>query len=206
MVKKSDEKLVIPAMKTMRATIRVVGLTPLLQNRRSEEILDEIEDGHKQKPKAPRGKRNPEAEYEMALYGKENGYWIHPGSAFKKAMVRAATFVGKDVKMTFLRGAFHVIGSIRIVEGEPEMARHAVVLQGKTMTTRYRPIFQDWAAEVDILFNEDVISIGQVVNIANVAGFSAGIGDWRPEKDGSHGMFKVDKVIEIVPIEGMQGG
>jgi hypothetical protein len=29
------------------------------------------------------------------------------------------------------------------------------------------------------------------VNLFNVAGFAVGVGEWRPERDGSNGMFHV---------------
>ena len=35
------------------------------------------------------------------------------------------------------------------------------------------------------------ITLDQVLNLFNHGGFSVGVGDWRPEKNGQHGRFKV---------------
>jgi hypothetical protein len=36
------------------------------------------------------------------------------------------------------------------------------------------------------------MSMEQVVNLMNVAGFACGIGDWRVAKDGTFGQFHVE--------------
>ena len=32
-------------------------------------------------------------------------------------------------------------------------------------------------------------SEAQLINLVNAGGFAVGIGEWRPEKDGQHGMY-----------------
>jgi hypothetical protein len=32
----------------------------------------------------------------------------------------------------------------------------------------------------------------QIVNLFNIGGFACGVGEWRPGKDGSNGMFHVE--------------
>ncbi len=57
---------------------------------------------------------------------------------------------------------------------------------------RYRAEFKQWTCEIIIRFNADAITLPQIVNLLNVAGFCAGVGDGRPEKSGmSYGMFHV---------------
>jgi hypothetical protein len=40
--------------------------------------------------------------------------------------------------------------------------------------------------------NPNVLSVEQIINLFNVAGFAIGVGEWRPQKDGSNGMFHVE--------------
>ena len=44
------------------------------------------------------------------------------------------------------------------------------------------------------MYNENVLSMEQIVNLFNIAGFGAGVGEWRPgsKSGGSFGMFHVD--------------
>jgi hypothetical protein len=56
---------------------------------------------------------------------------------------------------------------------------------------RYRGEFKEWKTTFSIRFNKNVLSIEQIVLLFNTAGFAIGVGEWRPEKNGSHGMFHV---------------
>jgi len=58
---------------------------------------------------------------------------------------------------------------------------------------RYRPQFDPWAAKVRIAFNAAAISPEQIANLLDIAGFGVGVGEWRPEKDGSFGRFHVSR-------------
>lgn len=35
------------------------------------------------------------------------------------------------------------------------------------------------------------MSLEQIIGLLNVGGFSNGVGEWRPQKNGSYGMFHV---------------
>lgn len=60
-----------------------------------------------------------------------------------------------------------------------------------TADIRYRPEFKHWRVKLPIKYNADKISLEQLVNLFNLAGFGVGVGEWRPEKDGQYGMFHV---------------
>ena len=60
-----------------------------------------------------------------------------------------------------------------------------------TADLRYRGAFSSWSTELQVRYNADIISAEQLVHLFNTAGFAVGIGEWRPEKDGSWGMFHV---------------
>lgn len=60
-----------------------------------------------------------------------------------------------------------------------------------TADIRYRGEFREWSADLAIRFNASVLSAEQITNLFNMAGFGVGVGEWRPERSGSFGMFHV---------------
>lgn len=61
-----------------------------------------------------------------------------------------------------------------------------------TADIRYRGEFPEWSTEITLRYNANVLSPEQVANLFNVAGFAVGVGEWRPQRDGSFGMFHVE--------------
>jgi len=66
------------------------------------------------------------------------------------------------------------------------------VLGNGAADIRYRPEFDPWSVDLEIKYNAAVLSAEQIVNLVNLAGFSVGVGDWRPEKSGTHGTFHIE--------------
>lgn len=62
---------------------------------------------------------------------------------------------------------------------------------------RYRGEFNPWRVDLEVKFNSHVISLEQIVNLFEIAGFGVGVGEWRPEKNGSFGRFHVAREGEI---------
>lgn len=125
-------------------------------------------------------------------------------SAFKQGMVAAGRKV-EGVKMTELRPIFHVFGAedttksfVKIL-GMPEIECEFgnepgvwVRIGGQgpgtgTPDIRYRATFKKWKAILYVQYNPDWISEEQLFNLANIAGFVAGIGEDRPGKKGGTG-------------------
>jgi len=66
-----------------------------------------------------------------------------------------------------------------------------------TADLRYRPEFKEWAVNLIIRLNTRSMTLEQLIHLFNQAGFSVGVGEWRPEKDGRNGMFHVAGVQEV---------
>ena len=110
--------------------------------------------------------------------------------AFKAAAVRAANDVG--LAMTFTRRAFHILGEFVKLEFSEIVMREDMVRIGMgTADLRYRGEFLGWSAVLPIRYNARIISPEQIFNLLNTAGFGVGVGEWRPERYGVHGMFHV---------------
>lgn len=176
-------------VKTMKVT--VVGDTPLISHKFSDTNKKAILD--KQMKKASQGKeaKDPQKDYENCIYKDADGDYAFPSAAFKLAAVRAAKNV-EGLDMTSARGLFFVLGGLTKIKGKPKMREDAVRLKaGGGADIRYRAEYTKWSAELIIKYNATGITVEQIVNLLNIAGFSTGIGDWRPEKNGTFGMFHV---------------
>jgi hypothetical protein len=171
--------------------VEIVGTSPLVTNKWSEKAKDMLASGGKDENgiKKKREPRNPEQSYRDSLYTMPGGKYGFPAIGFKAAMVRAGTYV--DEKMTYLRGAFHIDCELIEIIGEPKMREDIVRLQMNKTDIRYRGEFTTWSAVLPITYNAGAISVAQITNLVMVAGFSVGVGEHRPEKDGQWGRFKL---------------
>lgn len=196
--KKVDEPaaLAIPPLMIQNIVLHIVGDSELITHQWSEKAKKEMRD--KQMGKASTGKapKVPEDDYEGAFYRLPDGTPAIRTISFKAAAVDAATQL-KAMTKVYLRGAFHVIGELVAVQGEPYMREDMVRVGMGTADLRYRPGFPQWSVDLPIRFNPNAITLEQLVHLFNQAGFSCGVGEWRPQKDGPFGMFHVEGVSPL---------
>lgn len=119
------------------------------------------------------------------------GKFGFPAKAFKACALDAGYQQGVIAKKTTARGAFHIIGEFAVIKGIPEMREDMVQVGGisKVADIRYRPEFKQWKTTLTIRYNKQAISAEQIINLLNYGGFSNGVGEWRPSRDGSFGTF-----------------
>lgn len=176
--------------------IRVVGDTPLIVHAWSDASKREILDKQMKRAKTANPPKDPEKEYRSGFYTLPDGRYGFPAIAFKAAAVSAGGRFGQGMKMTELRGSFFVEGEdgtdLVAIEGEPAMREDMVRIGMGLATIRYRPEFRSWSALVRTRFNAGKLSLEQLVNLFNLAGFGVGVGDWRPERNGQYGRFHVE--------------
>lgn len=198
----AQETISLPQLQIQHLSITLIGDSPLICHAWDEKAKRQMLD--KQMKKAKRGKdaKDPEQDFFNSLY------WLtpkpekpqasdiakarygFPAVAFKSAAVDACRHVD-GMKMTGARGSFHIIGDMVEIIGTPTPREDMVRVGMGTADIRYRGEFRSWKAKVAIRYNATVFSPEQIVNLFNVAGFAVGIGEWRPEKSGSFGMFHV---------------
>jgi hypothetical protein len=186
--------------------VPIVGTSPLLVNRFSEKAKRQMLDAM-QGRKTHREPKNPEAEYEAAFYrfkdGNANGF---PAIAFKLATIGAARFYGKSVTMTSLKQFMFFRGEpgkdgqqlVRIT-GEPRMREDVTRVGGGRggADLAYRPEFTEWSAVLDVTYVTSALTRNSVLSLIDAGGKGIGVGEWRPEKDGDFGTYRIDTTREV---------
>ena len=180
----------VPRINVRQMQVTLIGDSALISHRWSDKAKKEMLDKQQLKAKQAKGAKDPERDYRESLYAHPEGGHGFPCVAFKAAAVSACRFTD-GIKMTEARGAFHVNGELARIEGEASMREDMVRIGMGTADIRYRGEFRDWRTTLTITYNADVFSQAQIVNLFNLAGFGVGVGEWRPEKDGSYGRFHV---------------
>lgn len=182
----------IAPINRQRMTITVVGDTRLVCHNWSDKAKKMMLDKQMKKAAQAKEAKDPAQDFADSLYPMGDGRYGFPAIAFKNAAVSACRFVS-DIKMTEARGAFHVLGDLIPVQGDDPQMREDMVRVGMgTADIRYRGEFINWRCTLDILYNANVLSPEQIINLFNNAGFGVGVGEHRPEKDGSWGLFHVE--------------
>ena len=204
--KKNDVKeecIVLPPLKIQRMKVNIVGDSGLICHSWSDKAKKMMLDKQMKKAKAGKDAKDPHRDYLDSLYplhggrttGAKDEKYGFPAIAFKDAAVNACSHVDGVTKV-LARGAFHVQGElIPIMNGKgaakPVMREDMVRIAMGTADIRYRGEFKEWHCELELRYNESVLSPEQIYNLFNTAGFSIGVGEHRPQKNGSSGMFHV---------------
>lgn len=181
---------------TQRLTIR--GLAPLIVHAWGKKALEEMLTSQqmtkeeKKKAKEKREAKDPQRDFEEARYiidGKDS----FPTIAVKKAMVDAGYALG--ISRSVVRQAVFIVGDYFEIKHTACVRREDTVRVGpftnRQADLRYRPQYQDWSADLEFRFRSDMIDPPQLLALVQNAGFSVGIGEWRPQKDGQFGTFEV---------------
>lgn len=205
---KKEEQVVtfeLPKIDIRFLTVEIIGDSPLIVHKWSEKAKKEMLD--KQMKKASSGKQAKDPWMDFC----ESLYWLDgmpespteedvqkarfgfPAVAFKACAIDAAYQQGAITKKTTARGAFHLIDELVEIKGTPRIREDMVQIGGmsKVADIRYRGEFPNWKATLNIRYNAGAISPEQILNMLNIGGFSNGVGEWRPSKDGSFGTFHV---------------
>ena len=190
-VKKNEEVVELKSIRIERINLEIEGDSALIVHAWSAKAKKEMLDKQMKKAKTAKDAKDPQRDYEEAFYRLPDGKPGFPTIAFKQAAVSAGGRFSDGLKMTELRGAFFIDGELAEIKGEPNMREDTVRVGMGTADIRYRPEFKTWKVTLPIKYNADKISLEQLVNLFNLAGFGVGVGEWRPEKDGQYGMFHV---------------
>ena len=192
--KSADAVIDIPELQIKTAMITLGGTNPLIVHRFSEKARKEMLDKQMGAAKQKKAFKNPEQDYFVSLYLLPDGTPGFPAVAFKAAAVNAANDAG--IQKVLARRAFHITGGELVpIRGEHRMREDMVRIAMGTADVRHRAEFPDWEVTVPVTYNASIISLEQLVNLFNIAGFGVGVGEWRPERNGINGTWLVKEVI-----------
>ena len=140
-----------------------------------------------------------EDEAEASAYRAPTGQLFVPSPAFRGALLSAAKGrkIGKPFATQLVKGSVFPADEITLLRspaGEPAHefeidARRCVV--GKAGITRNRAKLSKWAATVRFEYDNDFMNEDHIRTLLDIAGRTVGVGDYRPEKSGPFGRFRL---------------
>jgi len=184
-------RVTVPPIQPKTLTLCIGGLTPLISNRKTADMV--------KKRRAGEALRSKDQEYKDSLYPTSKGYGIK-ASAFQKAFMRMAMSLhenNKNISKSWATSAAAVLADevdyVHVV-GKPEPYDSLVNIGGKTVEKR-RAIFKTWSISLRVRINDvNTVRTEDVINIFRHAGIRVGVGDYRPEKGGTFGTFEVNQI------------
>lgn len=198
--KKDDGIAVIKPANIVRTTLRIRGTAPLVINNfsfkaRQKMMADMATPKSAKKAKSERPPRDYQEDFMQARHLSTEGWDGIACPAFRAAMIDACRTVG--LVMTKAKMSVFVIPDgfdkadgtplVRIDAGEPERTESLVRNDNGSADIRIRPMWREWAANVTLEFDADMITPESVVNLLDRAGRQVGIGEGRPFSKNSVG-------------------
>lgn len=196
-IKKATTEITVQPLKRASTKLRIIGTTPLFQNRMSEKMRQYFVVGGGKKTKAEKAgiKHDPLTEYRNSAEVLQDG----PTAlglrvvAVKAAMITAALETPGLTKSSTQRLLF-MPGDHVPLYGTPQLRMDIVRSAdiAKTPDMRTRAYLPKWGAEIEIQYIVPQLSAMSVVSLLCNAGVLIGVGDFRQEKGkGSFGCFRV---------------
>ncbi len=178
-----------------QVAVEIKGTAPLIQNNFSQKAIEEMLAKHMGRS-VQREKKNPRQILRDAMIMNTDDRVSIPPVAIKKGMRSSAAQV-KGVKGTHLAtGIFVMGGSLPItyesIENRMDMVRTSGI--GRTPDVRFRPSFLNWSCRLVIHYSDMTFAAETIMDLLGRAG-NVGVGEWRPEKNGSFGTFVIDRVL-----------
>jgi hypothetical protein len=221
----SDKPVNLGELLSTTATLQdfnvwIVCETPLITHAWSEKAKREMLQKQVKATKTGKDARDPHEDfvnslYEMGTDDKGQPFFGFPVTGIKNAIlssahkdkgvprstVQAALWLDADMVRVrpALAGAICDMPLVRIWGSAPEMREDMVRIGAglnKTANLAYRGQFTTWAVRLSGKFNSTVLSASQLTFLLLEAGQSIGLGEWRNERKGIFGAFRVANVQE----------
>ena len=180
----NETNIYIVPPKLAEVMVTIEGITSLLCSRKPDDI------GKKASPE-----KDEEVRYLASLYLKQNGKDVFPAIAIKRSAIDAAHTFATSITKTRARGAFDIPVDWIEIQGDKPNKR---VDDGNNPNKRgaaikiVRAEFKKWKMQFPLIYDiNGPLTIDQILNLVNMAGWYVGIGAFRPAKNGKHGKFKI---------------
>ena len=195
--------------------ISCTGISPMLQNPMTDEVLDDLIYGA--------GRRKPpERDVSLEDLAKKklclgpNGEFGVPANYLFAALVDAGRHVIYDKRTKLSTAKSSLIPALLAIvpdliddkgdgfipfsdqkAGWKADRRRGVLAANNAAVAIVRPKFMTWAFDVTVEVDLDQVAIEKIQDLFNVAGRLSGLGDFRPSKRGQFGRFKVLNFVEL---------
>jgi len=192
--KKKEEGSEVVIMNTVNLDIQVMdvmirGRSPLIMSKFSEETKKDILSKQQGVKVIKKKVRDIKKEVEDATHKTQSGKVGFPFYGFKKGMIETTSFIG-DKK--FSKKLVSAIQILNVEDGliPIEFKKRGQIEHFVNPNTLFSPIFYEWSCKLQIAFDSNNVSAGDVINLLNYAGYYVGLGCWRPKgKDGGSGVY-----------------
>lgn len=208
--KKVDAASVITVPETQIGVIElgIVGTTPLLHNCMSAKARHTLllpSPPKNAAEKAANLKHDPVAEFRGSIYRLTEDdaptRVAALGGMFKGAMMTAALDLPGSNKsqigrLVWIEGHYVPLwGPLQLHMGITRSADMA-----RTPDVRTRAISPEWATVITVRFVKPLMTEKAVINLLAAGGYTAGVGDWRPQKGkGTFGQFRLVESLNDDP-------
>jgi len=189
----------IMPIKTRRIIVHLCSTSPLIMHRFAFKAWQELLYPSAKKNAAERAsslKHDPLEEYRGCFYRnrdpKQPALFHLPNGMPHQSIAAAALDMPGATRASMERWTQVVDLNINLF-GIPEMfmamVRNSDI--NKTPDVRTRPIFPRWACKIEMEYKADPLTDTNVLNLIGAAGVIVGFGDWRPQRGGPYGKFRL---------------
>ena len=188
--------LSIDPLQQTEVSFKIIGTAPLIYNSMSLKAQKTLLMGAARKTAAEKKqiKHNPEEEFVDSCYinGDGSSYLSFPSTGIKRGMATAALETAGVTKASINRGIY-VVGEHINVWGKPYMNMSVVRSSdiNRTPDIRTRAKLPNWCTEVTIRYIYPTFSQKDILSLVTNAGTLCGLGDWRIEKGGPMGGYRI---------------
>lgn len=176
-------------------SFRTIGVSPLLMHSAAAMVAPAAGVGQKRIP-------TPTDEAERGCYRLPSGQLYLPSIAFRASMLGAAKGrrIGKQAARGVLSGAMFTAAlhvPLENEKGKPltdyEVDVQRVVVQRQGVM-RARPRIDAWTGVLQLEYDADFLKEDWLREFLEIAGKTIGVGDYRPERGGPYGRFRVEPI------------
>jgi hypothetical protein len=185
------EKVMISAPRMALRQFKLIGSTPYVSNNFSQEAQTQMAEKQTKGSQTQKGEKKQPKDfarlYRRSMHISTEGWYGHPASTFRQAMIDACRTVG--FKMTLAKMGIFVIADgydasdgrplVRL-EGEPKEFKSFVRLADGSADISCRARWEKWSINLKVEFDLDMFSDGDIANLLMRVGRQVGIGAGRP--------------------------
>ena len=175
--------------------VEIKGETPLLMNNPASMIEEQI--GMKKATRMKtRTKKDAEKEADKLAYRKSNRELYIPSEAIRGSLLGAASYkkIGKYAARGIMAAGIQITPEqVGLGIKAYDLDIRTVVIQ-RNRVVKIRPRINNWKAKFEIEYDETLIGNPEIIKeVLEDAGKRVGLLDFRPQKTGTFGKFKITK-------------